>query len=294
MFDSACPSTSPPLQQSHEFANTLSALGKTYDRLLDGTIALRHEGRLPLVLLSRCVSLTASLPAQLKVAGLKRSLILLNPDRPDPGYVQLGAVPLLSPTTIAELNLTGDLRRNLRQKWRNRLSHAERFGLRVTRQNLPQRSDNWLLRADLAQQCTRGYRNWPLEMTLAYARSNPGKAKLFTAFDRATPIAAILILCHGQSATYHLGHSGPRGRQTSAHNLLMWNAMNWLKSKGYERLDLGPVSTETGAGLTRFKLGTGAAMRRLGGTWLWWPILGKTLRPLAMFDTRLMQSGWTE
>lgn len=294
MFDAVARMPPPPLQQSREFAAALTVTGQSHTTLSDGTIALRRAGPVPLVLLSRFSSRPESLLAHLEAAGLKHLPIVLNPERPDPGYARLGAVPLLSLTTLAELDLTGDLRRNLHQKWRNRLVQAERVDLRITRQNMPQTADSWLLRADLEQQHRRGYRSWPVDMTLAFARSNPGKAKVFTAFESKDPIAAMLILCHGRSATYHVSHTSPRGRQVSAHNFLMWKAMTWLQRQGYERLDLGPVSTETGAGLTRFKLGTGAALRSLGGTWLWWPVLGKTLRPLAMFDTRLMQSGWTE
>ncbi|MCP4821132.1 MAG: GNAT family N-acetyltransferase, partial [Shimia sp.] len=113
-----------------------------------------------------------------------------------------------------------------------------------------------------------------------YARANKGDAKLFIAFDGAAPVAAMLILRHGQSATYHVSHTTDDGRKKCAHNLLMWEAMQWLAAKGVTTLDLGQVDTEKSAGLARFKLGTGARPRPLGGTWLWWPPLGKTLKPL--------------
>jgi len=123
--------------------------------------------------------------------------------------------------------------------------------------------------------------------------ANPGQAKLFTAFDGRDPVAQMLFLRHGGGATYHIGHTTGRGRALSAHNLLLWNAMCWLAAKGHRRLDLGLISTDKAAGLARFKLATGATARALGGTWLWWPPLGRALRPLAALDRRAMLSRWT-
>jgi hypothetical protein len=67
--------------------------------------------------------------------------------------------------------------------------------------------------------------------------------------------------------------------------------MTWLASKGVATLELGQVDTEKAAGLARFKLGAGATLRPLGGSWLWWPPLGKLLSPLKYFDRKLMTAG---
>ncbi|MEX0366202.1 MAG: GNAT family N-acetyltransferase [Ruegeria sp.] len=286
---------SPPLQQSPEFAAALRAIGRPPLPLPDGTLALRRRiCGLPVTMLARSRPCPNALPDLLKEAGLQNTLLVLSPDDPTRDLAHLGAVPVMSPATLAELDLTGDLRANLRGKWRNRLVHAEKQNLRVTRQNMPLDPAHWLFKEATAQQRQRGYRSWPTDLTLAYARENPGQAKLFTAFAGKTPVAAMLFLCHGRAATYHIGHTTARGRHHSAHTLLMWEAMRWLARKGHHRLDLGLISTEDAPGLARFKLGTGAQARPLGGTWLWWPRLGKTLRPLAALDARLMQSGWTD
>ena len=86
------------------------------------------------------------------------------------------------------------------------------------------------------------------------------------------------------------GHTTAAGRAVSAHTLLLWQAADWLASKGHDRLDLGLINTEDAPGLARFKLGAGACARPLGGTWIWWPPLGRTLRPLAALDRRLMRA----
>jgi lipid II:glycine glycyltransferase (peptidoglycan interpeptide bridge formation enzyme) len=49
--------------------------------------------------------------------------------------------------------------------------------------------------------------------------------------------------------------------------LLMWQAMLRLKAAGVRWLDLGGIATDHGVGLARFKLGTGATVSRLCGTY---------------------------
>ncbi|MCP4821105.1 MAG: GNAT family N-acetyltransferase [Shimia sp.] len=281
MFDACPPLAAPSLHQSAQYADALRLFGAQTNRLADGTLVLRRKvNRVPIAMLPRARLHPDTLRGLVKTAGLNNAVWLLNPDHPAPWLADLGAVAVMTPAHIAELPLTGDLRAQMHQKWRNRLTFAERQGLRVTRQNLPDKPDQWLLEQDRKQQKSRSYSTWPEALTLTYARANKGDAKLFIAFDGAAPVAAMLILRHGQSATYHVSHTTDDGRKKCAHNLLMWEAMQWLAAKGVTTLDLGQVDTEKAAGLARFKLGTGARLRPLGGTWLWWPPLGKTLKPL--------------
>jgi lipid II:glycine glycyltransferase (peptidoglycan interpeptide bridge formation enzyme) len=86
--------------------------------------------------------------------------------------------------------------------------------------------------------------------------------------QRAEELAAMLMLCHGLTATYHIGWSGPQGRATAAHQLLLVRAADWLAARGHVRLDLGTVDTDANPGLARFKIGSGAIIRPLGGSWV--------------------------
>lgn len=291
MFDAA-PSDGPvALQQSVAFSRALEKLGTPPLRLEDGTLVLRRRlGPLPLSMLTR--------PAAIAVEDLHATAqaipapgpVLIAPDRPLPLH-QIGALPLVSPMTVATLDLTPDtdsLRAGLHQKWRNRLRHAEQQGMRVARQNMPDDPGHWLLQADLVQQSARGYRSWPIPLTLAYGRANPGQSKLFTAFLGKEPVAAMLVLTHDRGATYHIGHTRPSGRLVSAHTQLMWSAILWARSKGLRHFELGTIDSEEGRGLARFKLGTGAQAQVLGGTWVWWPPLTTLFRPLARLDRSLM------
>lgn len=284
------------LAQSPEFARALrfNEQEPLVLNQLSDTLVMRRRvwGRIDVAMVNRAqIDKPLRLLEILQEQGLRRTPVILSPENPTPELAQHGAVPLMSPAQVAKLDLTtslDDRRAGLHQKWRNRLKHAESQPLRITRQNMPMDPDHWLLKADIQQQSRRGYRNWPTKLTLAYVHENPGKAKLFQAFDGKEVVAAVLILCHGKTASYHISHTTDQGRAVSAHNLLMWHAMNWLASKNYTELDLGLINTEDAAGLARFKLGTGAKLHCLGGTWGYWPPMGRLLRPLASLDRRLM------
>ncbi len=300
MLDAESPGEKPrPLQQHSRFAAALTALGQK-PLLLDRSdlckpqlLVLRRKisGALPLAMVSRMPVDDAASDLRTLAQTLGRSPVILSPDSPCPQFGQLGAVPLMTPATVAEIDLSAPQearRASLHQKWRNRLKQAERSRLRIARQNMPTDPDHWLLQADKAQRRVRGYRTWPAALTLAFARANPGHAKLFTAFDNRDPVAAMLFLAHAPGATYHVGFSTDRGRRLSAHNLILWTAANWLADKGCTRLELGLLDTANAPGLARFKLGSGASSRRLGGTWLLWSPLGRVCAPLARLDQNRM------
>lgn len=286
------------LPQSQEFAATLRVSGQNPLQLkrMQDMVVLRRKffGRIPVAMVNRAqLNKPARLLEILQEEGMPRTPILLSPEHPTPELARLGALPLMTPASVAMLNLSGTSqtrRAGLQQKWRNRLNAAQQADLRVTRQNMPLNAGHWLLQTDAALQKTRGYRSWPLALTLAYAKANPGQAKLFQAFRGKDIAAGVLIFTHGERATYHIAHSTDAGKAFNAHNLLMWSAMEWLAAKGIQSLDLGVINTEDAEGLARFKLGTGAQLNKLGGTWIYWPPLGRKLAPLAALDLRLMRA----
>jgi Acetyltransferase (GNAT) domain len=293
-----------PLQQHRGFAAALQACGQSPLILPGRDPVLVTQRRLwpgvPVAMISRGRLSAETLPDQLRATSLQRTLIVLSPDRPDPSLAQMGAVPLVSPTAIAEIDLRQSAtarRRALKPKWRNRLTRAESTKpLHTAHRSMPLDAAHWLFRANTKLQKQRGFRAWPTALTLAYARENPGQARLFTAYDNRDPVAAMLFLRHGDGATYHIGCSTEKGRQLSAHNLLLWRACNWLADHGHKHLDLGMLNTEDAPGLSRFKLGAGATPRLLGGTWVWWPPMRRLLRPIGRLDRRLMRppAPWTE
>lgn len=154
-------------------------------------------------------------------------------------------------------------------KWRNRLRRALDSDLLIESAPLAGDADHWLLIREETQSRLRGYRRLPASFTLAWAEQNgPESTRVFTARHRGEIVAAMAFLLHGAAASYHIGWSGEAGRALGAHHRILWEASDWLATRGCLWVDLGTLDTETAPGLARFKLGSGARALPLGGTWL--------------------------
>lgn len=273
-----------PLPQSPHFAAACRLLGAEVARH-EAAFAPGGSGvwqvqarRLPLLGRVEMISRGPVLPPGVALADwlarwqAERSghALLLNAPPTPPGVLRAaGFWPLMTAATVALLPLARppEMRAALHQKWRNRLARAERQGLSLHR--VAPRADHWMFRAEAEQRRDRGYRALPAALALAFARANPGHVWLYEAREWTAPVAAMLFLRHGRMASYQIGVTLPRGRETGAHNLILWRAMCDLAQAGHGLLDLGSVNTRDTPGLARFKLGTGARAECLGGTWLW-------------------------
>jgi hypothetical protein len=156
-------------------------------------------------------------------------------------------------------------------KWRNRFRSAERQNLTTKIQPFIVDNHRWLLAAEAEQQRQRGYRGWPVALTAAFAKANPSAAWLATAKSGRDTIAAMLFLAHRPAMSYHIGWISEVGRRLHAHNLLLVQAAKYFSERAFIELDLGLIETELTPGLARFKLGIGATIDPLGGTWLHLP-----------------------
>jgi len=272
----APPGLDLPLQQHAGFARILGPHCTSYG-IYDQGVAVGHvqlirRGRFSLA--SRGpVWLDAGAEAE-GMRALRRSLpagsgLVVNAETRVTSGWRSGFVRLAGGITVADwaLGPADDMRAALHSKWRNRLVRAEKSGLQVKRCALPADPAHWLLVQDGQQQRSKGYHAWPASLCAAYARSNPEQVQLWTADLGCGPVAAVLVLIHGAVATYQIGWAGPAGRNSHAHNLLLWSAACWLADRGLRRFDLGSVDEGRAPGVAHFKRGTGAAVRQLGGTW---------------------------
>jgi lipid II:glycine glycyltransferase (peptidoglycan interpeptide bridge formation enzyme) len=80
--------------------------------------------------------------------------------------------------------------------------------------------------------------------------------------------AGMAFVVEGTTATYHLGWAGQAAKDAGMHPLMLMRAAQALREEGVRWLDLGSIDTENAPSLARFKLGTGAAVKRLGATML--------------------------
>jgi Acetyltransferase (GNAT) domain len=165
-----------------------------------------------------------------------------------------------------------ELRAGLKGKWRNALVSAEKFGVTARAGGKKARHYDWLLMREDAQRLVIKYAALPTQLVDHYAdasrKCDDHGILSLAALQGEKRIAGQLFLLHGKSATYFVGWNGSVGRKVSAHNYLMWQALEMLKESGIRWLDLGGVNTEEGAGIARFKLGLGAPPFIYAGTYI--------------------------
>jgi hypothetical protein len=243
-----------PFQQSAPYAAAVAACGARV-RWLDGGVLATERGRLRLI--SRVLGLDR--------AGLRRlarwpGLTLATPEE---GVAGFGLVPLVTPMHHAVWALGPDLRMRMAGKWRNRLVAAERAGVRVRRGEAE--GLETLLAEEGRQRRARGYRT----LTPEFSRALPVEALRLWEWRQAGAVqAAMAFVVHGATATYHIGWASGHAKAAGVHGVMLMRAAEALRAEGVRWLDLGSVDTEAAPGLARFKLGTGAELKRLGATCL--------------------------
>lgn len=261
------------LQQSAAYARAMGCLGAHVRRgvLREGgrdVAVVQVIERRGLRLVLRGPVWTADCNRRRALCALARhaGAVVATPEEPLSG---LGLVPLVTPRhhAIWSLDAPPDaLRATLDPRWRNRLAAAERAGLVIGR-NRKGALDS-LIEGEARLRSTRGYRALPAAFTQALATTSPEDLIVLDWRQQGAVRAAIAIIRHGRGATYHLAWADDIARRTGVHQAMLWQAAMHLRAHGVRRFDLGDVNTETASGLAHFKLGTGAALHRLGAT-LW-------------------------
>ncbi len=167
------------------------------------------------------------------------------------------------------LDLTPDeetLRKNQAKNWRGSLKKAETSPLSIewdeTGKNLEYVLQQYAI--DKTRKSYKGADLGTLKPLSALFFQNQ-KALIGLAKLENKPVAAILILCHGKSATYQLGWSTEHGRKYCAHHLLLWQSLGKLKARHISSFDLGGFNDTSAANLKRFKSGMGALPIELPG-----------------------------
>lgn len=167
------------------------------------------------------------------------------------------------------LDLTGsaeERRARLAQKWRNVLNRSEREPLSVewddTARQLP-----WFLKVYEQDKSRKGYDGPAPDFLHHLASLMTGSTDMILgrAMKDGGAISAVLIACHGDSATYLAGWTGEAGRATGAHHRLLWEACGVLQQKGITQFDLGGFNEGSAKGIMDFKAGMGGRVYSLAG-----------------------------
>jgi len=256
MFNSAMKTSA--LQQHKHFTNALQAAG--VKAFLDASTNSHYIQRGPVTYIARPKKAD-------KIADLRQidpnTICVVNADSPaDISLKSAGFRKLMTPASVAEINLSKPLQPH--GKWRYALRKSECSPVKTSHRPFKLTQDHWFLDADKRQQRDKKFRamthlvplNWPPRDTLISIASHKG-----------SPIAAMLFLIHGNAATYQIAWTGALGRDFCAHHRLLYEAAQHLSIKGTQRLDLGTIDTVNSPNLARFKIGAGATVRQLGGTW---------------------------
>ena len=248
-----------PFPQTMAYAAAMARLGARARRVdINGSVLMLQRPGLRLI--SRLPVTDARLQ-RLALRCLARfaGALIVTPEDDLRGF---RLIPLVTSAHHAVWDLAGDMRRGMDAKWRNRLVAAERAGLRATPglAGALQR----LAAAEAGQRSAKGYASLPPAFSLALPDHS---LRLWEWRQGGAVRAAMAFVVEGGTATYHLGHADRVARAASAHNVMLWQAACALRSEGVRWLDLGSVS-DAAPGLMRFKLGTGAALHRLGHTLL--------------------------
>lgn len=259
-----------PLQQHPHFAAALTRLGRTVQFAnvagAAPVLTVRQWGqsitsRGPIWHEDRCSD-------SLRKAGLR----LINADTPNDALLHgAGFRRLMTNTHMAKLDLQTPLderRRAMKPKWRNAWRSAQNAALTVYEVQYNTHEHAWVLQADLAQQRAKRFRGLPHTLIDAFAAGQPKSVRVLICCTNNSPIAAMLFLLHAPVVTYHIGWTSLQGRKLHAHHRMIMEAAERFAQRGYYRMDLGAVDTDRVPGLARFKIGTGAQVRPLGGTWL--------------------------
>ena len=253
MFDCGHTPGFLPLQQTAAYAAAVAACGAKV-RWLEGVLAVE---RARVRLISRVSGLGR---AELRRLAHWPGITLATPEEAVVGF---GLVPLVTPMHHAVWALGPDLRAGMARNWRGHLTQAERVGVRVRRGDGETLAA--LVAAETAQRAVMRYRALPQGFTQAL----PENALRLWQWRQAGALqAAMCFVVHGTSASYHLAWGSDAARAAGVHGLMLTRAAEALWAEGVRWLDLGSVDSERAPGLARFKLGTGASLRRLGPTML--------------------------
>lgn len=189
-------------------------------------------------------------------------------------FKQLGMKQVVSgySTAMIDLRQSEDtLIKNMNRMWRN-YAKAEtagelEFKVHVVGQKPSQYA--WILEKELEATGKKGYDTVNPLLVPKY-QNHAGKETVmaFRAEADRENVAAVLMLVHGNTATYHMGWANEKAKELGAPTVLLWSAMRKLKAKGIEWFDLGGLNTKDLAGIARFKLNSGGELVTLPGSYL--------------------------
>lgn len=159
-----------------------------------------------------------------------------------------------------------ELRKNLKQKWRNSLNKSEKSDLTLITDDSLKYAKEFLLYYKRDKNYD-GPSSQFLDLLMKKAHAEHALTVIRICKNK-TVIAYALFLRHGNSATYQAAWQSNAGRSVNAGYLAVWSGIKYLKENhGTTHLDLGGLNREHASGLTRFKEGLNGKTIKLIGSY---------------------------
>lgn len=154
-----------------------------------------------------------------------------------------------------------DLRRQLDRKWRNRLSAAERNGLRIVEGESTREYDTF---SNLYSQMWERKRFQTTVSTELFRRVQEylpanQRMRILICKHGEEPVAGLVCSAIGNLAIYLLGATNENGMKLKAAYLLQWTMIQWLKDRRIRYYDLGGINPIANPGVHHFKKGFNGA-----------------------------------
>lgn len=182
------------------------------------------------------------------------------------GFVQISKHWDVAQRSLSRFDVDNPTAR-LSENWQIQLRRARHNTVKVKSEAFYGEPDHWFLRERDATANKCGCSALPTEFVVAWARTNPNAARIFTAYEGRNRVGAMLFLLHWPVSTFCLSWYSPLGQDFSARNALLHEGIQWLAAHGIERLDLGKIDKEKNPEHARFFLGAGAEVVYHGGAW---------------------------
>jgi lipid II:glycine glycyltransferase (peptidoglycan interpeptide bridge formation enzyme) len=150
-----------------------------------------------------------------------------------------------------------ELRKSLDPKWRNKLSGAEKNGLKVIAGNGSAEYHafcgiyNQMRKRKKFETTVDADEFGRIQETLAESQ----RMRILICENRGVPVAGVVASAMGDSAIYLLGATSEDGLKSKGAYLLHWTMIQWLKRVGIRWYDLGGIDPDGNPGVYSFKRG---------------------------------------
>jgi lipid II:glycine glycyltransferase (peptidoglycan interpeptide bridge formation enzyme) len=154
-----------------------------------------------------------------------------------------------------------ELRKKLDAKWRNKLTQAEKKGLKIISGDGPEHYRTFCgMYYEMRKRKTFDT-SVDVEEFAQIQADLPGshRMQVLICEQEETPVAGIVCSAMGDSAIYLLGATTDGGLNSRGAYLLQWTVIQWLKEHGVRWYDLGGIDSEGNPGVYSFKKGFSGA-----------------------------------